>query len=407
MGIHNGHVIGTAGLLVPILALIAPLGIAPLFAVAALATLALRFRRRRLGVFAPDWATILLGLLAVWAAVSLIWSIDVQQGVSKIPRFIAMLAGGLVMAGAAADLTAGERRSMARLLVAGVAAAAAFLAFERLADMPIYRLHAEPQTDGAYSFASYNRGVTVVALMVWPAVMILWRSRRAAAIALAVGTFSVLASFHSNAAIVGLAIGIIAFAATLAVPRRLPKIMAALVVAFIAASPWISGWALDPARLHIDASSVNQGNRVLPNSALHRLFIWKFTADRIMERPVLGWGMNTSSVIPGGGGILHLNANMLPLHPHNGVLQLWLELGAVGALLGAGLIGWMLMRISGWTNDPVESAACTGLIMTGLVMVCLSYGVWQSWWMASLFFAAVFAVGARWRAAEAGAGGAG
>ena len=114
-----------------------------------------------------------------------------------------------------------------------------------------------------------------------------------------------------------------------------------------------------------------------------------------MERPVFGWGLNTSRVIPGGGVKLDASESALPLHPHNGVLQLWLELGAVGALLGAGLLIRILVRTVAWTGDPVERAACTALTLTGFVIACLSYGLWQSWWMAALFFAAVFAAGAR------------
>jgi hypothetical protein len=53
-------------------------------------------------------------------------------------------------------------------------------------------------------------------------------------------------------------------------------------------------------------------------SALHRFYIWEFAAHRIAERPIVGWGLNSSRAIPGsdqlapGGGIL------LGLHPHNG-----------------------------------------------------------------------------------------
>ena len=88
----------------------------------------------------------------------------------------------------------------------------------------------------------------------------------------------------------------------------------------------------------------------LPTSALHRMLIWDFTAERIAERPLLGWGMEASRTVPGGRGqpeaaaldrmrvtdpgqrrwFAEPHVQILPLHPHNGALQLWLELGAVG-----------------------------------------------------------------------------
>ena len=38
----------------------------------------------------------------------------------------------------------------------------------------------------------------------------------------------------------------------------------------------------------------------LPNSFIHRLLIWDFTLNRIAERPLFGWGLDTSRAIPGG-----------------------------------------------------------------------------------------------------------
>ena len=91
----------------------------------------------------------------------------------------------------------------------------------------------------------------------------------------------------------------------------------------------------------------------IPPSAAHRLLIWDFVILRIAERPLLGWGMEASRSLPGhattppgGPGPLRpgwrrdarlagRRAELLPLHPHNGALQLRLELGWPGVLLAA------------------------------------------------------------------------
>ena len=39
-------------------------------------------------------------------------------------------------------------------------------------------------------------------------------------------------------------------------------------------------------------------------SAGHRLLIWSFTGNRIAEHPVLGWGLDSSRAIPGGGIVI-------------------------------------------------------------------------------------------------------
>ena len=37
----------------------------------------------------------------------------------------------------------------------------------------------------------------------------------------------------------------------------------------------------------------------IPPSAAHRLLIWDFVIARIADRPLLGWGMEASRVVPG------------------------------------------------------------------------------------------------------------
>jgi O-antigen ligase len=78
----------------------------------------------------------------------------------------------------------------------------------------------------------------------------------------------------------------------------------------------------------------------------------------------------------------------LPLHPHNIILQWWLELGVLGGLLLAtglwGLVRW-LGRDSILGRDG--RAALSAQMVAGIVVSAVSYGAWQSWWLASLWVA--------------------
>lgn len=142
----------------------------------------------------------------------------------------------------------------------------------------------------------------------------------------------------------------------------------------------------------------------IPPSAAHRVLIWEFVLERIGERPLLGWGGESSRSLPGGkdtftpaalerfglGGTVSrawfegVRAQRLPLHPHNAPLQIWLELGAVGALLAAGLLLWL-----GWHGAALHAPAAAGLLASGGVVGMLSYGVWQAWWIGVLLLLAV------------------
>ena len=82
----------------------------------------------------------------------------------------------------------------------------------------------------------------------------------------------------------------------------------------------------------------------------------------------------------------------LPLHPHNAVLQVWLELGAVGALIGLGLLLAILRAIGRMLDNRLPRAAALGMFTSGLALASFSFGIWQSWWLSSILFSAAFLI---------------
>ena len=143
-------------------------------------------------------------------------------------------------------------------------------------------------------------------------------------------------------------------------------------------------------------------------SAAHRLEIWSFVAEHIRQRPIAGWGLDAARRLPGGTAqvIIHhcddadrpdgiaLSSQTLPLHPHNAILQVWLELGGVGVALGFGPLVfaiWRAFRNPEWRTRPAQAmiaATAAATVSVGLV----SFGIWQEWFLSGLFIAAAFAV---------------
>ena len=79
----------------------------------------------------------------------------------------------------------------------------------------------------------------------------------------------------------------------------------------------------------------------------------------------------------------------IPLHPHNGPLQVWLELGAVGVLLVLGLLA-AAWRATTRLERPLAAAAVAGTLVASSVPILVSFSLWNTWWLAALGFAAVF-----------------
>jgi exopolysaccharide production protein ExoQ len=120
-------------------------------------------------------------------------------------------------------------------------------------------------------------------------------------------------------------------------------------------------------------------------SARHRLEIWWFTGSHIADRPVLGWGLDSSRAIPGGSDPTPEGPPWLPLHPHNGALQIWLELGLPGALLFAGFVAWLWLSLARISWPRLFAAAAGGSLFAAQIIGLAAYGVWEEWWIGTQF----------------------
>lgn len=132
---------------------------------------------------------------------------------------------------------------------------------------------------------------------------------------------------------------------------------------------------------------------VIPNSMYHRLSIWEFTADKISQKPIIGFGMDTARAMPEGKDQIIVTIDIpgrtksihsqerLPLHPHNSILQWWLELGAIGAILFAIPIVYSIYNITNYLKGNDTKITAAAMSVSAITISTSSYGIWQSWWL--------------------------
>jgi O-antigen ligase len=377
--LHNGHVLGVAAFIAPTLGLFAPLGMAPLVAATALAGLAAARMRGETWPLPRGSVAFLLALGLGWAAISLTWDIvPIAAAAFGLVRLTLMILCGLIVAEVARGLASEARRSFERLLIAGVALGLICAAIERIWVSPLRRLVPLEAGWSELSLAeSYDRGLALLALFGIAATLALWRRHRGAALGLWLANVAVILAFPMDAAKLAVAIGtLVALLATWR-PRATAALIGATTILLLAVGPVAVG-------MMPSVEKVPLGALPIPSSAHHRLIIWKFTADRIAEKPIAGWGYDSSRAIPGNTVLLNTDLPALPLHPHNGLLQWWLELGAVGAALGGIFLMGVLRAIRRIETAPGRAAAL-GLFAGALTVASLSFGIWQGWWVATLF----------------------
>jgi len=363
--------------LTPLLTYGGNLGFSVLMAAAGLASFAVvpPERRRSVGL------ALLFGLLAL-ACVSSAWSVwrpdltrlDKPRNIQGLTAF--KLVFQLALYGSAVAAMVAVRRAAARLgltvLAVGLAVAVAVVLIEFLGSEHIYlaikaALHQTARPDLARR--NIARAFYPLALFVWPVGLHLWRLGgrwRGLAVFLLAGAVGGAGAFRVDAPFLALAAGGVAVAAVLRFGR--PAVIAGMAVT-------TSYFLLAPLAFvgHGAAGLAASAPGVAKASWGARLDIWRFTAGLIEQRPFLGWGLDASRSFPG----------LIPLHPHDAALQIWLELGAVGAGLAATFFAWMFVRIElVRLRDSPLAAAAAGSLCGYLVIGALSFGVWQEWWLA-------------------------
>lgn len=395
------HGLAFAALFAPGVGLWAPMGLSPLFGLTAAFILVRGWRQRVWEAF-PRSLSVILVLICAWAALTSAWGVDPARSLFSAAQLGLTTFAGVVVVGAARRLDHDGIRRVGAAMLAGVVLGmilfvvglvsgrriAAFLLSLESGDPYPYRL----------AIQVFNRGVTVTALMAVPVLAVLWVQgrRRAASVTGVLGVAMMLAA-KALATKVLLGIDLLALALFRKPSRSLGIGLGASLASLVILIPL--GTAMLP------APQVSAGWAFLPYSSHHRVTIWGFVTDRISERPVLGWGMDSARAIPGGedeetvyfevprgsGNRSKVTEQRLPLHPHNAVLQWWLELGGVGALLFAVLLARLGPLAVGPGRSPAMAVGAGALLVGVAVISSVSFGFWQSWWQSTMWLLAAWA----------------
>jgi O-antigen ligase len=141
----------------------------------------------------------------------------------------------------------------------------------------------------------------------------------------------------------------------------------------------------------IDANKINeQYSDSLSISAKHRVFIWSHVMkEKIPEALYFGHGYQSSrSLGPKPEESIIYNGiilSLLPVHPHNHILQILLEEGIVGCIFYILLILKLLYHITNKNNsyDLWQRAIFYAAFCNFSVISMIAYSMWQPFWLSS------------------------
>lgn len=189
-------------------------------------------------------------------------------------------------------------------------------------------------------------------------------------------------------------------------PKNGFRIIFTFAAFFIVAAPILMGWGIDLIRAY---------DIPLPESFFSRTYCWELVRSKIGEAPFFGHGLEAShswrdtfsdhpewladamARYDPETAFKWEHYPIIPIHPHNMPLQIWVETGMIGACLSAiflFFLGWRLKPPQDW--PPISSYAAAGLFGICISISNFAYSMWnEAFWASAALAAAVILLQAR------------
>lgn len=413
---NRAVLLGAASAVATLLCIVVP-RIGPL--IVASGSLAFAIFRMTLEVRAADGPARLQALLlrpemlfAAWILIACFWAYSPLEAFTEALFLIALIVHAVYLSTAPSTFSEPDVRAVSLGILAGVLLGGIFVSYETLAHGSLVRYvlthfpglergvekHARI-SDGKIIAVSGNlrtRSSAVLVLFLCPAMLAAWRYTRGSLRWL---VFAVVAAFCAvivlslNTQSQTAQVGMLAIFAALPLALVLPKVTLWLIGTGFAVNLFL----IVPIALALYGADVHKNQKVF-RSAQARVIIWNYTAERILERPILGVGTNSTrhldeervrrrEVVHEKGSVA---APQTRAHPHNIYLQIWYELGIAGVLAFAALGFSLLGRIARLPPSvyPIALAHFAGC----MILIMPSYGLWQNWFQAAIVMSTVVLV---------------
>ena len=306
-----------------------------------------------------------------WTVISMTWA-PAPDWSNWLKAFGAMIAAVIAVCGLARVSEAVLEKTVPPLTIATIVLFVLLLV-ERITGGALIgsvRVH-DP---AARLFDLMSPGLMLLCALAYPVAFLLWR--RAGKWILSAGfvlaIFAMALTYRMDAAPFALAAG--------AVSWLLVRLLGRAGFIFVVAGLCVVTLSWGPAAtLAWSHGLVDWFDNIATTNWGYRIEIWHRVSQLIAERIWLGYGFDAARYLgkPGVSPIVFL-------HPHNGLLQVWLELGAVGAAL---FLGWALSCAAALLQSSARTPvlAIVAATVTALaVFWSISFGIWQGWWISAI-----------------------
>ncbi|MCW6509032.1 O-antigen ligase family protein [Lichenifustis flavocetrariae] len=313
----------------------------------------------------------LLTIFLLLAVLSFTWTISVPMTARGLREMLPEVVFGWA---AAAAWPIVARRSDLKLLVLGIVLAGSLIAFEAATRMPLHQL----VRVRALPF-DLKRSSIPPLLLLWPAFALCHRDRqfyRAGSLVVFAEVGAIVS--HSSASIVAILLGGAVYALSFYAPRVTLWGYAAIMTVALLIAPWTGTFMthLLPPRVEMLLEEQH---------AKQRVAIWTAFEQRVQERPWLGHGFDASFRVADAAGTPAGRPGeevIQGIHPHNQLLQVWIDFGAVGAVAVLAMIAHLFASLRGLS--PRDRAPRLAFLASATMMGLVGVQAWDPWWLATI-----------------------
>lgn len=343
-----------------------------------------------------------LGLWAagftVWAMASALWAPNTGKALWAVGRYVILVSVGFLFIKTLTFETEEKIGILKKAFTIGFIVYILFFLSE---------IYLFPLASMLYTYSNHMnktlfiKGIVTLGFFFWAFLMsqkhrfFLQNFRRSLLLCLMILAFVFIPS-RPDAALVGMILGGVGALIAYTHPR-IVHIAAALFTLFALSAPWL---------MKHEPLSTKMGDAqyYMPPSYQHRVHIWEEMSKKALEKPMIGHGFDYSTSLSGGKTyesfqikpyfnkalrkfetkkIFHKPVTIFSSHPHNGIIQIWVELGGLGVLLFLGIL-WSLSLLISSLQDSKKRACAFGLLLFYEIIHLVGFGLWQKWICASI-----------------------
>ncbi|MBL4819363.1 MAG: O-antigen ligase family protein [Gammaproteobacteria bacterium] len=318
---------------------------------------------------------IFLGVTLALTALSCLWALDWEIAVGRLSKLVLFLPLGVALLLLGGRLSTEKGSVLQNFLILGGGLGIAALGLHISTGAGLYGL-LKPGASAIDLLHAVNRPSVVLLLCFSSIFLALQKSQwRWAAWPTAFLLLVLFASSSSQSALFGMLVWSVSFGAMVFIPSIARPLLVWGGALFILLHPGLI--------LLVEYFDADRTLDFAAGSVGARLDLWYAVSHKILESPIYGHGLEAARTITDWSVEFVYYRGSSMLHPHNGILQVWLELGLIGALLAAYGWVWISKQVTNFSDE--DRPAVTAVLAAFLFVVSVSHGLWQSWWINSLF----------------------